>query len=283
MKRLSLDILTVMGMDPLAYIRLAANLGCDYVGMQVTPVTTLPELYPNWSLRDNPRLVRDVKSSLADNGLSIHLGEGFLLRFDTDMQDFAADLDILTEVGARAVNVCSFDGDRNRVFDALAVFAEMAARTEMRANLEFAPGLGIADLPTAIDAVRHVGMANFGLVIDAMHFFRSGSTVKDLARLDPVMIGYAQICDVPWQSSIDYVTEACFERACPGQGDLPLEELIAALPTDVIIGLETPMRARFLCGEDPVEVLKPAVAAVRRLIGDAGRPKKSRVLDPYRK
>jgi sugar phosphate isomerase/epimerase len=272
-ERLSLDILTVMGMDPLAYIRLAADLGCDYVGMQVSPVTTLSELYPHWSLRDNPRLVRDVKSALAHHGLSLHLGEGFLLRIDTDMRNFAADLDVLSQVGARCANICSFDGDRNRAFDALAVFAEMAARADMSAILEFAPGLGIADLPTAIEAVRHVGMPNFGLVIDAMHFFRSGSTVKDLARLDPAMIGYVQICDVPWESSIDYVTEACFQRACPGQGDLPLEELIAALPREVIIGLETPMRARFLGGEDPVEVLKPCVAAARRLMGEA-KPRK---------
>ena len=57
-----------------------------------------------------------------------------------------------------------------------------------------------------------------------------------------------------------------FERVCTGQGDLPLEELIAALPSNVIIGLETPMRTRFLGGADPVEVLAPCVAAVRGLM-----------------
>jgi sugar phosphate isomerase/epimerase len=269
MRRLSLDILTVMGMEPLAYIRLAADLGCDYVGMQLAPVTTLPELYPNWSLRDNARLVRDVKSALADHGLSIYLGEGFLLRFDTDMRDFAADLDVLAEIGARSANICCFDADRSRAFDALAVFVEMAAQAGMNANLEFAPALGIADLPTAVEAVQHVALPNFGLVIDAMHFFRSGSTVKDLVDLDPTMVSYAQICDVPWESSVDYVTEACFDRRCPGHGDLPLEKLIAALPSDVIIGLETPMRARILGGENPVDVLAPCVAAVRRLMGEA--------------
>jgi len=267
MKRLSLDILTVMGMEPLAYISLAADLACDYVGMQVAPVTTLSELHPNWSLRDNSRLVRDVKLALADRGLSIHLGEGFLLQSGMDIRDFAADLDVLAEVGARCANICSFDADRTRAFDALAAFAEMTSRAGMDATLEFAPTLGIADLPTAVEAVRHVARPNFGLVIDAMHFFRSGSTVEDLADLDPAMISYAQICDVPRESSIDYVTEACFERRCPGEGNLPLGELIAALPPDVIIGLETPMRSRFLGGDDPVEVLAPCVTAARRLIG----------------
>jgi sugar phosphate isomerase/epimerase len=266
MRRLSLDILTVMGMEPLPYIKLASALGCDHVGMQVTPVTSVPELFPNWSLRDNPGLVRDVRAALSDQGLTIYLGEGFLLHDDTNVQEFAADLAILAEVGAKCANICSFDADRNRGFDALASFAELAGQVGMSANLEFTPGLGIGDLPTAIAAVLHASVPDFGIVIDAMHFFRSGSVVEDLARLDPALISYAQICDVPNQSTLDYVEEACFARRTPGEGSLPLERLVATLPADIVIGLETPMRAQILAGEDPVALLAPGVAAARRLI-----------------
>lgn len=265
MRRLSLDILTVMGMEPLAYIKLASDLACDHVGMQVAPVTTIPELYPEWSLRDNPRLLRDIRAALSDHGLTVHLGEGFLLQPDMDVRDFAMDIEVLAEIGARCVNICSFDADRNRAFDALASFAGMAQQAGMSACLEFAPALGIADLATAVEAVRHASVPDFGIVIDAMHFFRSGAMVEDLARLDPALIRYAQICDVPAESSLDYVTEACFERCCPGEGDLPLEQLVAALPPDIVVGLETPMRGRVLSGEDPVSVLAPGVAAARRL------------------
>lgn len=266
MRRLSLDILTVMGMEPLPYIKLARDLGCDHIGMQVAPVTTIPELYSDWSLRDNPQLVRDIRAALSDYGLSVHLGEGFLLQDDTDVRDFAPDLALLAEVGARSASICSFDADRNRAFDALAVFAEMAREAGLSATLEFAPALGIADLPTAVDAVGYAAVPDFGIVIDAMHFFRSGAIVDDLVRLDPALISYVQLCDVPQASSLDYVTEACFERRGPGEGNLPLKKLVASLPSDIVVGLETPMRARILSGEDPALVLAPAVAAARRLL-----------------
>ena len=266
MRRLSLDILTVMGMEPLPYIKLAADLACDHVGMQVAPVTTIPELYSDWTLRGNPQLVRDVRNALSDHGLSVHLGEGFLLQPDTQVRDFAGDVDLLAEVGARSLNICSFDAERNRAFDALAEFAALAHQTGMSACLEFAPALGIADLPTAISAVRHASVANFGIAIDAMHLFRSGSTIEDLVLMDPNFVSYLQICDVPAESSLDYVTEACFERRCPGDGVLPLDRLIAALPNDIVVGLETPMRSRILGGQDPVLALVPGVAAARRLI-----------------
>jgi len=39
--------------------------------------------------------------------------------------------------------------------------AEMAAAHGMRTTLEFAPGLAIADLPSALAVIEHVGRTDF--------------------------------------------------------------------------------------------------------------------------
>jgi sugar phosphate isomerase/epimerase len=137
----------------------------------------------------------------------------------------------------------------------------------MDATMEFAPPHPVGDLASALRVIKHVGRPNFHLVIDAMHFFRSGGTAADLRALDPDLIGYAQLCDVPMQpQGQDYLQEAMFARMVPGEGGLPLAEFVAALPPHVPVGLEVPMRAKAEAGLTPYERLQPAVAAAQELI-----------------
>ena len=100
-----------------------------------------------------------------------------------------------------------------------------------------------------------------------MHLYRSGGSAADVAALDPALIGYAQLCDVPITAPHDdYMREACFQRRAPGDGELPLAALIAALPDDVRIGLEVPMLAAADAGVKPLERLRPAVVTAEALL-----------------
>jgi hypothetical protein len=56
-----------------------------------------------------------------------------------------------------------------------------------------------------------------------------------------------------------------YERLAPGDGELPLAEILAAVPTDVVVGLEIPMRRLAECGVGPIDRLRPCVAAARQL------------------
>src|SRR3546814_13283343 len=89
----------------------------------------------------------------------------------------------------------------------------MAAAVGLETQLEFGPCMGIADLPTALAAIHHVARPELRLLIDTMHFIRSGATVADLRAVDPQRIGYAQLCDVPRVSSYaQYMDERSEER-----------------------------------------------------------------------
>ncbi|MFT3966555.1 MAG: sugar phosphate isomerase/epimerase [Sphingobium sp.] len=268
--RIGIDLISVLGMSPVDYVALAAGLGCTHITLAPKPVVSVPELYPQWNFHDDPALLRDTVAALSDHGIAVAGGEGFFIVPGRDVAGNAADLDILAELGAGAVTACAFEPDQARAFDQLAVLAGLAGERGMGTNIEFVPSLAIGDLPTALAAVNHVGRPDFGLVVDAMHIFRSGATAADVAALDPAVIGHIQLCDVPLAVAAEgYGYEASFERRCPGEGELPLADLVAALPGDRVIGLEIPMKARALAGEGPADRLRPCVAAARNLLAQA--------------
>ncbi len=53
MRPLGLEFISVLAMPPVEFIELAADLGCDGVGMALAPFTANPHGYRAWSLRDD--------------------------------------------------------------------------------------------------------------------------------------------------------------------------------------------------------------------------------------
>jgi sugar phosphate isomerase/epimerase len=267
MNRIAIEALSVFGMPPVAFINLAADLGCANISILPVPISPNPHGYPPFDVLGDPGLRREMKAAMRDRGVAISLAEGFGVVPDVEARDRLADLDAVAELGARQVSLGIRDPDLARAYDQLALLAEMAAERGMTSTTEFAPTLTIKSLPMALDAVRHVGRRDYRLTIDAMHLIRSGSTVEDLAALDPDVIGYFQICDVPLVSEFDsYGEEARTERRIPGAGELPLLDLLRIVPADRIVGLEIPLLTAASAGVGPLDRLRPAVEATRALL-----------------
>ena len=267
MDRLALEFISALGMPPVQYVDLAARLGIGRIGFAPSPIAANPHGYPAWDLRNDPALLRETKAALGVNNVAVSLGEGFLIMPGMDIADAAATMDVMGELGAPMVNCIVMEQDRARAFDQFAQYAQMAATRGMLAALEYMPMMWPIDIHAAAAFVADSGASNARVLIDAMHFYRGGSQATDLARVDPAMIGYVQICDVPMPAiNPDYGMEARDNRLAPGEGDLPLGELLAALPSDVTIGLELPMAARAAAGQGPEERLAPAIAAARALL-----------------
>lgn len=272
MNRLGLEMLTLLGMPPVEHVKLAADLGCVSIstGLSGLPLAAFGysglSLYPTWSLEDDPPLRREVKAALHDTGLHIGLAEGFRVRPDADVRDRASALDIVADLGARRVNAVSMEPDMGRTYDQLALLADMVCERDMQFIVEFAPPNAIKTLQGALAAVDHVGRDRCKVMLDSMHFFRSGGKIEDILALDPNIIGYAQMCDAPLVSSGGaYMQEAMFARMLPGAGELPLRGWIAALPADLEIGLEVPIIADLQAGVSPRDHAARVVAAAREL------------------
>lgn len=241
--RLGIEMLTLLGMPVVEHVRLAAELGCSSIstGLSRLPMAMFghAEIWPAWSLSDDPALVRETRAALADTGVVIGLGEGFRVAPGLDVASFAPALDIFASLGTERINAICTEPDEGRMIDQFGQLADMVAARGMRFLVEFAPPHVLNSAPAALKVADALGHDRCGMMLDAMHFFRSGGRVEDIARL-PVV--YAQMCDVPLRApaGMDYLTEAMFHRCLPGEGDLPLAEWVAALPPDCAIGLEVP-------------------------------------------
>ncbi|EFC81075.1 Xylose isomerase domain protein TIM barrel [Parafrankia sp. EUN1f] len=207
--------------------------------------------YLPFSLREDSALRAQMIATMRDRGI----------------RDRVHDLELLAELGAQRINTVALDPDLNRSVEQFGLLAEAAAAFGMETTVEPSPGLTIGDLPTALYAIRQVGRSDFRLLIDTMHIIRSGSTPDDVAALEPDVIGYIQLSDAPLvPTTPDYMTEAMFERMVPGTGGLPLLDLLAALPRDLPIGLEIPIRSQAEAGISPHDRLGRCVESARGLL-----------------
>jgi len=266
MNRLGIELLTVFGLPPVEFIELASELGCGHISFALSQFPMDPYGSPAWSVREDRKLQQAIKDAVRRTGVQLSLGEGFAIREGVSASSFAADLELMRELGVRRVNTVSMDPERTRSFDEIAQFAELADKVQMEATVEFAPGLTIADLPTALEVVRYVNRPNFRLLVDSMHLIRSGSNVADLAALDPDLIGYAQLSDAPLRADMEnYMQEATFARSAPGEGELPLQGIVNALPEHCVISIEAPNKAYAEQASSPKEWARRCVRAARKL------------------
>ncbi len=267
--RLGIEQLSVFGLPPVEFINLAADLGCDCISTGLTGIAYNPHGYPAFSLREDVGLRREMRAAMRDRGIAISLGEGCIIRPQSDIRAAAGDMDIMQELGAERLNTLSMDPDLGRSLDQLALFAEMAAERGMAATLELCPALTISTLGAAVAAVRHVGRRDFSLLLDTMHLGRSGASAAEVAALDPKLIGYVQLCDAPrTPSEPNYLREATFERRVPGEGDMPLRAYLEVLPPGLTVSLEVPLRSLAEAGIGPEVRLRRCVEAARRMLGE---------------
>jgi sugar phosphate isomerase/epimerase len=119
-------------------------------------------------------------------------------------------------------------------------------------------------LQQAAALVARAGRTNGGVLVDALHLHRSAGTPADLAAVPAWMLQAAQICDgqlahPPTEAAL--IEEAREARLLPGEGELPLRDLIAALPAHVAYSAEVPMR-----GLDADTRLRLAYEATKRAV-----------------
>lgn len=267
MARIGIETISVLGLPPVDFVNLAADLGCQHISTGLTSFDFGAGNYTPFSLRDDAVLRRAFATALRGRGISISLGEGFTIRDGATATSFAADLDLFAELGAERINTVSMDPDFSRTCDQFSILAEMAKDRSLRITTEIAPGLTIGDLPTALAALRQIGRPDFHLLIDTMHIIRAGSTPADIAKLEPELIDYIQISDATLLPRFaTYHEEAMFERVVPGEGELGLRELLAVLPEDRVYAIEVPQRSKALAGVGPHERLGACVEATRHLL-----------------
>lgn len=239
----SLAYLTSCMLSPPQAVRLAAELGYQHVGLRLLPNAAGAQ---QQFLIDRPEALRETVSALRDTGIGvfdleiIRIGEGF------DVRSYLPLLDTGAALGAKAVLVAGDDPVPARLAEGYASLCELMLPYGMSADLEFMPWTAVPDAKAALRVVEDAGHpANAGILVDALHFDRSGTTLEDIRTFPRSLLHYAQICDAPTQArhgraftTEEMIHTARCERLQPGEGGIDLQALFDALPADLPISVE---------------------------------------------
>jgi len=240
---LSLEHLTMLDASPRELIDAAAAGGFDMVGLRVVPPQPANLLMPGF---DDPRVVGELKKHAAGTGIAFGMIEAIWLAPDTQPREIERALAIGAELGAQFALVCGNDPDEARTVDVLGRIARNARGYGLEIAFEFMSFVAVSNLEQALRIARATGEPNVRLLVDALHLSRAGADLAALAPLDSSVVSYVHLCDGTAALPADEAslrTEARTGRFYPGEGALPLDAFLAAMPADARLGLEAPCRA----------------------------------------
>lgn len=240
---LGLAHLTALELSPPALVAEAARAGFASVGLRVVPATTGGPAYPT---RVGTEAHRALKQILAVEGVRVSDIEFIQLTPEIDVQAFAGVFEAAADLGAMSVTVSGDDRDHARLTAHFAELCDLALAFGLRVDLEFMRWRAIGALPQALAIVQQAGKSNGAILVDALHLTRSGGKAANLISIPDEWLRAAQICDagadVP-STEATIIAEAREGRLPPGEGALPLGDLLEALPADTSLSVEMPMPA----------------------------------------
>jgi sugar phosphate isomerase/epimerase len=143
--------------------------------------------------------------------------------------------------------VAGDDPDEARLTAAFAALCEASAPFGLSADLEFMPWTKVPDARTALRIVTGAAQTNGGVLVDALHFARSATSLVDIASIPRHRLNYAQICDAPAEipTTVEgLIHTARCERLLPGEGGIDLTRLFKTLPEDLAVSVEIPNEKR---------------------------------------
>jgi sugar phosphate isomerase/epimerase len=262
---ISLAHLTALPCDPPQLVQLAADAGCAAAGIRLWPAMPGGRHYP---LMDDPALLRETLARTGATG--VHILDIELLRIGAAFDPAACTpfLEVGARLGAKHILVAGDDPDEARAAASFAALCEAAAPYGLTCNLEFMPWTAVRDAPSAHRIVAAAAQPNGGVLVDALHWSRSGSTLADVEALPRRALNYAQICDgaVPGPSTIEgLIFDARCERMLPGEGGIALRALFERLPADLPVSIEIPSDSR-AAAMGYAAWARAAVAATTRLL-----------------
>jgi sugar phosphate isomerase/epimerase len=266
-RKLALATLTLLDAAPPDLVDAAAAAGLD--GVTVRIGTAYPGDAPPLETDES---VRDATlARLRATGLGVLDVEVLRLGPDTDMGALDPILDRAAALGAEHLLVTNDDPDDAASARRFAELCELCAPRGLRPALEFMAFRGTKTVEQAHRVVTAAEHPAGVVLVDALHLARSGGTPADVARVaerDPERFTYTQLCDAPLAAPPDGFDglrrEGLVGRLLPGDGELPLVDLLRALPPSVAISIEAPVEAlRSL--PDP-ELAKRAATATREVL-----------------
>jgi sugar phosphate isomerase/epimerase len=245
MRALSLAALTVLGLSPEQQIVCAHKAGYQYIGLRLIPAT--PHEYRSLLLEDKAQQSR-VRNLLSTTGIKILDIEVFRLEPSTNLSEFIPYIELGLALGAKNMLVAGYDSDFYRMRDNWLELCSIAKIYGIKPHLEPMPWTCVRSYLEAVKLVELAPPSQSAVLIDPIHFFRSGGNVSQITATHTSHMEYIQLCDAPMEipSSMEEILRQGREDRLPlGLGNLPISHLLSKIPTHLPISLEVPLSERW--------------------------------------
>jgi sugar phosphate isomerase/epimerase len=258
----ALDHLTLLDIAPPDFVVLAAEAGFDAVGLRVAPATAGES---PWPMSPGSRMLAETVARCGDTGVTVLDTETIRLTADTGLASAEPVLETAAELGARYLIAIGEDPELSRLSERFSQLTAMAVPYGIRPVIEF---MAYKTVRTLDDALAVAAQSDGGgVLLDALHIQRCGADIRQIARVDPALLGYVQLCDAPLEPPDgDAATEARTNRLLPGEGALPLTDLLSAVPAALPVAVEAP-RLSLRRELSPAQFSITARSALDRVLG----------------
>lgn len=199
-------------------------------------------------------VAREVRHRLDDTGLIALDMEPVFVTADGDHGDRM--IDAAAAIGASNLLVVARGINDGQFAHRFAELCDQAAPLGIGCSLEFMAFMSVATLTQTLGILDQIDRPNAGVLIDSLHLARTGGSVGDVgdvAEIAPHRLSYLQLCDAPARAPADLYTEAIDGRLLLGDGDLPITELVDALPQHTALSMEVRSAALRSAFPDPVD------------------------------
>ena len=261
----SLAALTILDAGPAGQIRAAAAAGFKAVGLRLNP------LLPSDPQVAGTPLADELRALMRTSGLSLLEIGVFPNKPDLNVETLRPVLALSAELGGRFIVCPVEDADEARRLATLRALCDLCATFKLGVLVEFNPYSACRSLAEARALALAAERANAGLVIDLLHLSRSGGRAADLSKVEPHLLQLIHYCDAApmpegERSQDELRAESRTARRLPGEGVLPLKDLLAAFPAGTPISVEAPSRSLVgLSAEERAKKVFEATTASLRL------------------
>lgn len=180
-------------------------------------------------------------------------------------------IDVGAELGAANVLVVASDPDLAAATAKYARLCAYGGERGLRIALEFGIFTDVKTIQQALRIIEDADDPAAALLIDPIHADRSGATSAHIAAVPRRLLPYAQFCDAtadrPDAADFDaIIRDAVDLRMQVGEGVLPLDDVLAALPEGIPLSIELRSEALRNGYPDPGERAKAVATATRRFL-----------------
>ncbi len=238
---------------PERMVEVAAAAGWPACGVWFDPAT--------WT----ESTTREVKKRLDDTGVVPLDLEPIIPAPDHDDHGERV-LEAAEALGARHVLFTSRLPELSATIDRFAALCDVAGNCGVTLVCEFLPIFPLRSLAMARDVVSRHPIGAAGILIDNLHLSRSGGGIDDVRAIDVRRFPYLQIADAPAPAPTEFAAlldEALNGRLLPGDGALPIAELLATVPF-APLSFEVRSRALREGFTDPVERARHLLKSAQR-------------------